>query len=248
MLFRSCSACIAACYIENNGTIVGEDGAIRHREMTWLRIERYVGDGDDDVRDGAERRPTPDGEILGKNEVRHLPMLCQHCGAAPCEAVCPVIATYHSPEGINAMTYNRCVGTRYCANNCTYDVRRFNYWDYSRENWPGLLPLMLNPEVTVRGQGVMEKCTFCVQRIASARQTAKDENRPIAEGEVVTACQQSCPADAISFGNARDKASEVVKRASDGARSYYSLHSLNTRPGITYLAQVKRADDERSHG
>ena len=241
-----CSACVVACSIENNVPVVGEEQAIRHREMTWIRLDRFVGDGD--TEDGQARRLGPYREELGKVDVRHSAMLCQQCGAAPCESVCPVLATYHSTDGLNGMIYNRCVGTRYCANNCTYDVRRFNYWDYSMENWPGLLPLMLNPEVTVRGQGVMEKCTFCVQRIASARQTAKDENRPIADGEVVTACQQSCPADAISFGNARDKASEVVKRASDDARSYWSLHSLNTRPGITYLAQVKRADDERSHG
>jgi molybdopterin-containing oxidoreductase family iron-sulfur binding subunit len=241
-----CSACVVACSIENNVPVVGEEQAIRHREMTWIRLDRFIGEGD--TEDGQKRRLTPYREKLGKVDVRTSAMLCQQCGAAPCEAVCPVFATYHSPDGLNGMIYNRCVGTRYCANNCTYDVRRFNYWDYSSQNWPGLLPLMLNPDVTVRGQGVMEKCTFCVQRIASARQTAKDEGRPIADGEVVTACQQSCPADAISFGNAKDGKSEVVKRASDAARSYISLHSLNTRPGITYLAQVKRADDERSHG
>ena len=174
-----CGACIAACYIENNVSIVGEEMAIKHREMTWLRIERYVGDGEVDFNDGAERRPWPDGEKLGENDVRHLPMLCQHCGAAPCEAVCPVIATYHNDEGLNGMVYNRCVGTRYCGNNCTYKVRRFNYFDYGNKNWPGLLGLMLNPDVTVRGQGVMEKCSFCVQRIETARQPAKDEGREI---------------------------------------------------------------------
>ena len=243
-----CSACIAACYIENNGTIVGEIEAIRHREMTWLRIERYVGDGDDDVRDGSERRPTPDGEILGLNEVRHLPMLCQHCGAAPCESVCPVIATYHSPEGLNAMIYNRCVGTRYCANNCVYKVRRFNYFDYGRLNWPGLLGLMLNPDVTVRGQGVMEKCTFCAQRISAARQPAKDEGREIADGEVVMACQQACPSGAIEFGNVKDTASVAALKAKQGdERSYHALQELNTRSAITYLAQVRREKNEGVH-
>ncbi len=243
-----CSACIAACYIENNGTIVGEVEAIRHREMTWLRIERYLGDGDDDVRDGAERRPTPDGEILGRNEVRHLPMLCQHCGAAPCESVCPVIATYHSPEGINAMVYNRCVGTRYCANNCVYKVRRFNYFDYGRLNWPGLLGLMLNPDVTVRGQGVMEKCTFCSQRIEAARQPAKDEGREIADGDVVTACQQACPSGAIEFGNVKDTASVAAQKAKQGEdRAYHALQELNTRPAVTYLAQVRREKLEGVH-
>jgi anaerobic selenocysteine-containing dehydrogenase/Fe-S-cluster-containing dehydrogenase component len=240
-----CSACIAACYMENNGTIVGEVEAIRHREMSWLRIERYVGDGDDDVRDGAERRPTPDGEILGLNEVRHLPMLCQHCGAAPCESVCPVIATYHTPEGINGMVYNRCVGTRYCANNCTYKVRRFNYFDYGRLNWPGLLGLMLNPDVTVRGQGVMEKCSFCSQRISAARQPAKDEGVDIADGEVLTACQQACPSGAIDFGNFKDDSSAAVQKAKLGEdRAYHALQELNTRSAITYLAQVRREKNE----
>ena len=243
-----CSACIAACYIENNVSIVGEVEAIRHREMTWLRIERYWGDGETDASDGAERRPWPDGEVLGENQVRHLPMLCQHCGAAPCESVCPVIATYHTPEGINGMVYNRCVGTRYCANNCPYKVRRFNYFDYGRLNWPGLLGLMLNPDVTVRGQGVMEKCTFCVQRIQAARQPAKDAGREIADGAVQTACQQSCPSDAIQFGNVRDESSEVVKLATQGdERSYHTMQILNTRSAITYLAQVRREKNEGAH-
>ena len=243
-----CSACIAACYVENNVPVVGETQAIRHREMAWLRIERYVGEGDDDVRDGTERRPTPDGEILGLNEVRHLPMLCQHCGAAPCEAVCPVIATYHSPEGLNGMIYNRCVGTRYCGNNCPYKLRRFNYFDYGRLNWPGLLGLMLNPDVTVRGQGVMEKCTFCVQRIETARQPAKDEGRDIGDGEVLTACQQACPSNAITFGNVREESSMAARQAKAGEqRAYSALQELNTRPAITYLAQVRREKIEGVH-
>jgi molybdopterin-containing oxidoreductase family iron-sulfur binding subunit len=241
-----CGACVAACYTENSIPIVGEEGMARHREMSWIRIERYVDEGDRE--DGHERRPHPDREALGKTDVRYAPMLCQHCGAAPCEAVCPVIATYHTPEGLNGMVYNRCVGTRYCANNCTYKVRRFNYFDYSRENWPGNMNLMLNPDVTARQQGVMEKCTFCVQRIATARQTAKDEGRPIADGEVVVACQQSCPSQAIQFGNSKDEKSRVVAASSDEKRAYHSLHVLNTRPAITYLKQVDRADDERSHG
>ena len=243
-----CSACVAACYIENNVSIVGEEQAIRHREMSWMRIERYVGDGDDDVSVDSERRPWPDGEELGKNEVRHLPMLCQHCGAAPCEAVCPVIATYHSDEGINGMIYNRCVGTRYCGNNCTYKVRRFNYFDYGRLNWPGMLGLMLNPDVTVRGQGVMEKCSFCVQRIESARQPAKDKGEPIPSNGVVTACQQACPSDAITFGNLRDPSSDAVKNAKDGeGRAYHALQILNTRSAVTYLAQVRREESEGAH-
>jgi Fe-S-cluster-containing dehydrogenase component len=242
---NGCGACVAACYTENSVSIVGQEGMARHREMSWLRIERYVDEGD--TSDGEQRRPHPDREALGKTDVRYAPMLCQQCGAAPCEAVCPVIATYHTPEGLNAMIYNRCVGTSYCANNCVYKVRRFNYFDYSRYNWPGLMNLMLNPDVTARQQGVMEKCTFCVQRIQTARQTAKDEKRPIADGEVVTACQQTCPTQAIQFGNAKDKQSTVVKTGDD-KRAYHSLHVLNTRSAITYLAQVERNDDERSHG
>jgi anaerobic selenocysteine-containing dehydrogenase/Fe-S-cluster-containing dehydrogenase component len=242
-----CSACIAACAIENNIPSVGEDGMARHREMLWLRIERYIGDGE--VEGGRSRRPYPDREKLGDNDVRHVPMLCQHCGAAPCESVCPVIATYHTPEGLNGMIYNRCVGTRYCANNCTYKVRRFNYFDYSQERWPGMLGLMTNPDLTVRQQGVMEKCTFCVQRIEHARQTAKDEGRPIRDGEVTTACQQSCPTQAITFGNAREPTSQVVQKADRAEpRSYVSLPTLNTRPAITYLAQVDREPSERSRG
>jgi len=242
---NGCSACITACAIENNVPIVGETQAIRHREMNWIRIERYVGEGDREG--GDERRPFPNREKLGEVEVRHLPMPCQHCGAAPCEAVCPVIATYHTPEGLNGMVYNRCVGTRYCANNCVYKVRRFNYWDYGQDNWPGLLGLMLNPDVTVRQQGVMEKCSFCVQRIQAARQPAKDEGRDIRDGEVLTACQQTCPTQAITFGNVRDEKSEVVRKANEPARAYHVLQELNARPGITYLAQVKRADHEGSH-
>ncbi len=230
-----CSACIASCYIENNVSIVGEEGAIRHRDMTWLRIERYLGDGDDDVRDGSERRPTPDGEELGKNEVRHLPMLCQHCGAAPCEAVCPVIATYHTDEGINGMVYNRCVGTRYCANNCPYKVRRFNWFDYTAKD--PVERLVLNPDVVVRERGVMEKCTFCVQRIQAARIEARgagDKGTPT----VRTACQQTCPADAIRFGDGNDPKSEVSLWKKQ-ARAFQVLPEVGTRPSITYLARVR---------
>ena len=245
-----CGACIAACYIENNIPIVGEEMAIKHREMTWLRIERYVGDGETDFGlggDGTDRRPTPDREELGKNEVRHLPMMCQHCGAAPCEAVCPVIATYHSDEGLNGMVYNRCVGTRYCGNNCNYKVRRFNYFDYGNKNWPGLLGLMLNPDVTVRGQGVMEKCTMCVQRIEEARQTPKDEGRPINDADLQAACQQTCASQAMTFGNLREEESLVVQTAKAGKnRAYHPLQILNTRSAVTYLAQVRR-DENGGH-
>jgi len=242
---NGCAACVAACYIENNVPIVGETQSIQHRDMSWLRIERYVGEGDN--QGGLERRPIPDREKLGELDVRHLPLPCQHCGAAPCEGVCPTLATYHNIEGMNGMVYNRCAGTRYCANNCSYKVRRFNYWDYGNRNFPGMLGLLLNPDVTVRQQGVMEKCSLCVQRIETARQPAKNEGRDIRDGEIQTACQQSCPTDAITFGNWRDNDGKLRKTADDPNRSYHVLQYLNTRPAITYLAQVERDDHEGSH-
>lgn len=234
-----CSACVAACYVENNVPIVGELQTLSARQMSWIRIERFVGDGNTDKVFGDA--PAPNTEKEGDTDVRHYIALCQQCGAAPCEAVCPVMATVHDSEGLNAMVYNRCVGTRYCANNCPYKVRRFNWFDYSRDNWPGDMNLMLNPDVTVRGRGVMEKCSFCIQRIHEARQLAKDQGRPIADGEVMTACQQSCPTQAITIGNLRDKDSKAVKQADEAAnRGYHALHELFTRPAVTYLKQVTR--------
>jgi len=239
---NGCSACVVACAIENNIPALGEESVLRHRQMTWLRIERYVGTGDQELRAGRPGRI--DHEELGKLDVRHSPMMCQHCGAAPCEPVCPVIATYHAGDGLNAMTYNRCIGTRYCANNCPYKVRRFNWFDYAIENLPDPVRLRLNPDVTVRGQGVMEKCTYCVQRIAGARQLAKDEGRPIADGEAVPACAQTCPTQAISFGNWKDEKSELVQKTkANPQRSYHALHVLNTRPATTYLKKVMRGEE-----
>ncbi|MDX1649575.1 MAG: 4Fe-4S dicluster domain-containing protein, partial [Myxococcota bacterium] len=240
-----CSACIAACYIENNVPVVGEEETRRNRQMTWLRIDRWVGEGEP-VLEAGRRVPPRNNEKLGHTDVRNSPMLCQHCGAAPCEPVCPVIATYHNPEGLNAMIYNRCIGTRYCANNCPYKVRRFNYWDHQLTKWPSPMQLGLNPDVTVRGQGVMEKCTFCIQRIQAARQDAKNAGHEIRDGAVETACQQTCPSEAITFGNLRDEDSEVVRKASDEKRGYHALHVLNTRPAITYLAKVIRGPVEGS--
>src|SRR5262245_52874366 len=238
-----CSACIAACYAENNVPRVGEDESRLVRQMAWLRIDRWVGAGEP-VLDAGRVRLAPSREKLGETDVRNQPMLCQHCGAAPCEPVCPVIATFHNEEGLNAMIYNRCIGTRYCANNCPYKVRRFNYWDNQLTKWPEPMHLGLNPDVTVRGQGVMEKCTFCVQRVQYARQQAKREGKPIADGAVETACQQTCPSNAITFGNLRDPASEVSKKAADPKRGYHALHALNTRPALTYLAKVTRGKVE----
>jgi molybdopterin-containing oxidoreductase family iron-sulfur binding subunit len=241
-----CSACVVACSIENNVPTVGEDAVLRNRQMNWLRIERFVGEGEAELLAG--RAQPRSRERVGDSDVRHSPMMCQQCGAAPCEPVCPVFATYHTPEGLNGMIYNRCIGTRYCSNNCPYKVRRFNWFDYGIHNWPEPMQYMLNPDVTVRGQGVMEKCTFCIQRVQSARQTAKDAGRPIADGEVTTACAQACPSQAIVFGNLRDDQSRAAKAAQDnGGRAYHALQVLNTRPAVTYLAKVRRQDEE-SHG
>jgi molybdopterin-containing oxidoreductase family iron-sulfur binding subunit len=238
-----CSACVAACYVENNVPVVGEQETLRVRQMAWLRIERYVGEGEPDLV-GGRVHPLDNREQFGDTDVRHSPMMCQQCGSAPCEPVCPVIATYHNDEGLNAMIYNRCIGTRYCANNCPYKVRRFNFFDHQIERWPEPMRLMLNPDVTARGQGVMEKCTYCIQRIQAARQTAKDEGRPIADGEVQTACQQACPTQAIHFGNLRDPKSTVRGHYEDEKRGYHALHMLNTRPATTYLAKVERGKVE----
>jgi molybdopterin-containing oxidoreductase family iron-sulfur binding subunit len=213
-----CSACVIACQAENNIPVVGKDEVRRHREMHWLRIDRYYAEHDRGV------------------DVVHQPMLCQHCGHAPCEPVCPVLATVHSAEGLNQQVYNRCVGTRYCANNCPYKVRRFNWFDYAHDD--RLANLVLNPDVTVRSRGVMEKCTFCVQRIHEARMEAAGQGRLLRDGDAQTACQQSCPAQAIVFGNLNDPASRVRQHAG-GARSYRVLEELNVRPAVSYLALVR---------
>lgn len=229
-----CSACVTACYMENNIPTVGPDDAEKGRELSWLRIERYWDE------------PEQSREPL---RVRHLPMLCQHCGQAPCEPVCPVYAAYHNPEGLNAQIYNRCVGTRYCNNNCPYKVRRFNFFEYG---FPEPLNLQLNPDVTVRSKGVMEKCTFCVQRIRDVKLRAGAEAREVRDGEVVTACQAACPTEAIVFGNLRDTGSRVHREAVGSGRGYSVLASLNTRSAITYLADVVHTDqplrDSAGHG
>lgn len=212
-----CSACVTACYAENNIPVVGKEDVRRGRELTWIQVQRFF-----DARDDGHGR--------------FLPMLCQHCTAAPCEPVCPVYAAYHTPEGLNAQVYNRCIGTRYCANNCPYKVRRFNWWDY---DFPAPLNWQLNPDVTVRSKGVMEKCTFCVQRIVGARQQARLEGRTIQDGDVMTACQQTCPTDAIVFGDLKDPESKVNRlRNQHRARGYRVIEHLNTQPAIVYLKDV----------
>ena len=213
-----CSACVVACQVENNVPVVGQDEVRRQREMHWIRIDRYYSGGDDEV------------------SVAHQPMLCQQCGHAPCETVCPVLATVHSEEGLNEQVYNRCVGTRYCANNCPYKVRRFNWFDYPHEDQ--LLNLGLNPSVTVRSRGVMEKCTFCVQRIEEAKIEARRTGQPIADGSLQTACQQVCPAQAIVFGDLNDPKSRVARLVGD-PRAYSVLGELNTQPSVRYLTLVR---------
>ncbi|RWY55720.1 TAT-variant-translocated molybdopterin oxidoreductase [Mucilaginibacter gilvus] len=240
-----CGACVVACSAENNIPVVGKDEVGRRREMHWIRIDRYYsydnGKGEFNVTKEREIDELKDFENVS---VVHQPMLCQHCDHAPCETVCPVLATVHSSEGLNQMAYNRCVGTRYCANNCPYKVRRFNwfnYWNDSRfDNYLSNehTQLVLNPDVTTRFRGVMEKCSMCVQRIQAGKLKAKIEKRPLADGEVKVACQQTCSANAIVFGNRNDPNSEVSK-ALNSERTYYVLEELNVKPGIGYQVKVR---------
>ena len=224
-----CNACVAACYAENNVPTVGADQMRLRRTMSWLRIDRFVEPAEDGVTATGATGAT------GAN-TRFLPMLCQHCDHAPCETVCPTYATYHTAEGLNAQVYNRCVGTRYCSNNCPYTVRRFNWFE---AEFPAPTHLQLNPDVTVRSTGVMEKCTFCVQRIAGGRERARDEDRPMQDGDVTPACAQTCPAQAIVFGDLNDPESRVSQLSAD-IRGYHALAHTNTRPAVTYLRKVLR--------
>ena len=223
-----CSACVIACQVENNIPVVGKDEVRRHREMHWLRIDRYYSEGHG-IR--GERQDV---------DVAHQPMLCQQCGNAPCETVCPVLATVHSEEGLNQQVYNRCVGTRYCANNCPYKVRRFNWFDYAHDDQ--FANLVLNPDVTVRSRGVMEKCTFCVQRIQEAKIEARRLGLPVADGDIQTACQQSCPTKVIVFGDLNDPQSKAAQLARS-TRAYKVLDELNVQPAVSYLAIVRNRQE-----
>jgi MoCo/4Fe-4S cofactor protein with predicted Tat translocation signal len=239
-----CGACVVACNAENNVSVVGKPEVLRGHEMHWLRIDRYYS-----------------GDMDNPNVV-FQPLMCQHCDNAPCENVCPVAATNHSSEGLNQMTYNRCIGTRYCANNCPYKVRRFNWADYTGadsfgDNQTGhvndvvlnmgddLTRMVLNPDVTVRSRGVIEKCSFCVQRLQEGKLKAKKDSRPLEDTDVKVACQQACPTEAITFGNANSKHSAITKvRLDNPNRSFYVLEQLHVLPGVTYLAKVRNSDEK----
>jgi len=245
-----CNACSVACYAENNIATVGEEKYVARQSMQWLRVERYFDEPDLDP-DAID-----DENAMQERGASFLPMMCQQCNAATCEPVCPVAATYHTPDGLNAQIYNRCIGSRYCANNCPYRLRVFNFYSYTDENgaWPEPMKQQLNPDISVREKGVMEKCTFCIQRIRAAKDKAKMENRQVTEGEVKTACQQTCPTQAIMFGDLLNPESKVTQawvrqqiklgkykqdRENPTLRGYRIFEELNTDPSVLYLERVR---------
>ncbi|MFB6257149.1 MAG: TAT-variant-translocated molybdopterin oxidoreductase [Flavobacteriales bacterium] len=255
-----CGACVVACSAENNVPVVGKDEVRRTREMHWLRIDRYYSSKVEDRIDeeyeelSHKQMDTPEAETP---DVTFQPMMCQHCNHAPCETVCPVAATTHSNEGLNMMAYNRCIGTRYCANNCPYKVRRFNWFNYRRykkfENsnpaQGDMSRMVLNPDVTVRSRGVMEKCSLCVQRIQSGKLEAKKEGHPVEDGAIQTACAEACPTNAIAFGDINDDESRVHKEHMKSKRAYYALEEIGTEPNVAYQVKVRnRQEKEEKSG
>jgi anaerobic selenocysteine-containing dehydrogenase/Fe-S-cluster-containing dehydrogenase component len=239
-----CQACVVACQAENNVPAVGKGDIDYGRSIHWLRVERWWDRGHagpaakGHAAAGIGLAHAAEAPASGRPHARFLPMLCQHCEVAPCEPVCPVFAAYHTADGLNAQVYNRCVGTRYCGNNCPYMVRRFNWYRYE---WPAPLNLQLNPDVAVRDRGIMEKCTMCVQRIIGGRDRARDEGRQPRDGEIQTACQQTCPSQAITFGDLKDGKSRV-SGLSVSPRGYHVLGELGTRPAVTYLKKILREE------
>lgn len=215
-----CQTCVVACQAENNIALNTVDIVDERRAITWIRIERYW--------DGLEAHDP------AQVKARFLPVMCMHCGSAPCEPVCPVYAAYHNDEGLNVQVYNRCVGTRYCANNCPYHARYFNYWE---RPWPSPMDNMLNPNVSTRTKGIMEKCTFCVHRIRRAERAAKRERRELRDQEFTTACAQACPTGALVFGDFQDETS-IVSRMKEDTRHYKLMEDIGTDPGVVYLKKV----------
>ncbi|MCS6896206.1 MAG: 4Fe-4S dicluster domain-containing protein [Bacteroidia bacterium] len=248
-LCTGCGACVVACIAENNIPVVGRDEMRRGRDMHWIRIDRYFTSQRGHTGKPEEFPAAPPEDFP---RAFFQPMLCQHCDHAPCETVCPVLAIAHSSEGINQQVYNRCVGTRYCANNCPYKVRRFNWFDYTNaERWvfnpvDELGRMVLNPDVTVRARGVMEKCSFCTQRIQAGKLEAKKQGRPLRDGDIKTACQQACPTGAIVFGDLNDPESLVSKRSAE-PRGYYALSELNIRPSVRYMVKIRNEEIPQTH-
>lgn len=259
-----CNACSVACYAENNLPVVGKEKYAHGQAMHWMRIERYWGESKEV---NVKFDPSSNFNLVAQDfdveqGAQFLPMLCQQCEAAPCETVCPVGATNHTADGLNSQVYNRCIGSRYCSANCPFKVRYFNWWDYpdQMDAWPAEMKQQLNPDVSVRTKGVMEKCTFCVQRLTAAKNTARNEGRMVRDGEVQTACQQACPSSAISFGNLVDAESRVHKQweqqqvelaedeqakdkheGGSKLRGYRILEELRAYPSVMYMERVRES-------
>jgi Fe-S-cluster-containing dehydrogenase component len=261
-----CGACVVGCTAENNVAVVGKEQVKMTREMHWLRIDRYYSTNwaktVDDAKVQAEANGTSvkdmyldlENPAMENPQVVFQPVMCQHCNHAPCENVCPVLATNHSSDGLNQMTYNRCVGTRYCANNCPFKVRRFNWFNYNANTDFAFNPaqddlgrMVLNPDVVVRSRGVMEKCSMCVQRIQEGKLDAKKAEAPLVDGAIKTACQQGCPSNAIYFGDVNDTNSEIAKirKAEEKGRDYYMLEELGIKPTVSYLTKVRNVETSK---